>query len=547
MTEIFEEISKNTRKENFARFPPAKMDLTALHANGGGRPENRGEVHIQTGKHHKHQNPPGNCENKNWGPVSMEGGFRSVRTARPCGIILIVGHKGGNMTRKIAVIGAGAAGLMAACAAADAGAEAVVLDKNEKAGKKIYITGKGRCNFTNACEPEAFFPHVFRNPKFLYSAVYDFPPSQMIAFLEENGCRTKVERGNRAFPVSDHASDVTRALTEHLKKKGVPIRLHTQVQEILLDRDPEDPDRKKVKGLLLADGSRLPADAVILATGGLSYPSTGSTGDGYRMAEAAGLSVNPASPSLVPLVCREAWPLALQGLSLKNVAVSLWEIGGDFNNEETREGDAKKRAKKRKKKPVFQGFGELMFTHFGLTGPLILTASGRVDFAAHPEGYQLFLDCKPVVSEQELLERIEREFSLAPDKALVHAIRPLFPERLAEQVAILFVKRVRQGTEPEEAIRMRAVTFNERERGELAALIKAIPITITGTRGFPEAIITRGGIDVKQINPSTMEAKKVRGLYAAGEVLDVDAMTGGYNLQIAWSTGHLAGVSAAEE
>lgn len=449
------------------------------------------------------------------------------------------------MKRKIAIIGAGAAGLMAACAALEAGAAVTVLEKNEKAGKKIYITGKGRCNFTNACDPEEFFPNIRRNPKFLYHALYAFPPSAMIAFLEENGCPTKVERGRRAFPVSDHASDVTKALTEVIKKRGGKIRYHVEVKGLLLEPDPEDPEKKKVTGVLLADGTRFPADAVILATGGLSYPSTGSTGDGYRMAREAGLSVTATAPSLVPLVTREDWPLALQGLSLKNVAVSLWEREPDINIVETAGEGAAHKGKKKRKKPVWEGFGEMMFTHFGLTGPLILTASTYCDFAKVPQGYRLELDCKPALTLEQLRDRIDREFALSRDKALVNALRPLFPERLAREMALLFVQAVRPGKDPEEQIQSRAVTFNEKEREALAALTKCVPMTITGTRGFPEAIITKGGIQIREWNPATMEAKKVSGLYGAGEVLDLDAVTGGYNLQIAWSTGHLAGASAA--
>ncbi|MGN1024742.1 MAG: NAD(P)/FAD-dependent oxidoreductase [Lachnospiraceae bacterium] len=449
------------------------------------------------------------------------------------------------MKRKIVIIGAGAAGLMAACAALEAGADVTVLEKNEKAGKKIYITGKGRCNFTNACEPEEFFPNVRRNPKFLYHALYAFPPSAMIDFLEKNGCPTKVERGRRAFPESDHASDVTKALTEYIKKHGGKIRYHETVRDLLLEADPENPEEKRVRGVVLENGTKYAADAVILAAGGLSYPSTGSTGDGYRLAQRAGLAVTPTSPSLVPLVTKEAWPLTLQGLSLKNVSVSLWERDPDINIVETQENSPQKPAKKKRKKPIWEGFGEMMFTHFGLTGPLILTASTYCDFAKVPQGYRLELDCKPALTQEQLRERIDREFALSRDKALVNALRPLFPERLAREMALLFVESVRPGRNPEEEIQCRAVTFNEKERDALAALTKCVPMTITGTRGFPEAIITKGGISIKEWNPATMEAKKVHGLYGAGEVLDLDAVTGGYNLQIAWSTGHLAGASAA--
>ena len=447
-------------------------------------------------------------------------------------------QEGAAMKKKIAVIGAGAAGLMAACAAADAGADVTIYEKNEKAGKKIYITGKGRCNFTNACDTADFFGNVCRNPKFLYSAVYDFDQQAMISFLEENGCRTKVERGKRAFPESDHASDVTKALTDHLRRAHAPIRLHAAVKEILTQNTPEG---KKVSGVLLESGEKAAADAVILATGGRSYPSTGSTGDGYRMAEDLGLSVLPQSPSLVPLVTKEEWPLSLQGLSLKNVQVELWPLGTDPVRTD---GEKKKKGKRRR--PLYQGFGEMMFTHFGITGPLILTASTMCDFASSPEGYRLDLDLKPALNQEELEARITREFEAAGQKSLVHAVRPLFPERLCAVIAELFAREEHAG-DTKTFVQRTAHTFNEKEIRDLAALVKKVPMTVTGTRGFPEAIITKGGIDVKEFNPSTMESRKIRGLYAAGEVLDIDAVTGGFNLQIAWSTGHLAGTSAAEE
>lgn len=422
----------------------------------------------------------------------------------------------GKMAGKIAVIGAGAAGLMAACAAADAGAEVTVFEKNEKAGKKIYITGKGRCNFTNLCETQDFFDNVPRNPRFLYSAIYSFNQEQMVDFLEQNGCKTKEERGKRAFPESDHASDVTRALTDHLKKKNVKIRFHCDVTRILVKDGT-------ACGVELSTGERAAFDVVIVATGGLSYPSTGSTGEGYRLAEDLGISVTDTAPSLVPFTVLETWPLTLQGLSLKNVGVTL--VPKDA-------GTGKK------KKKIYTGFGEMMFTHFGITGPLILSASSYADFKEHPSGFLLCIDLKPALSLEQLVARIHREFDAVPEKEMVHAIRPLFPERLCEVMADLSGEGNRT---------RKAKAFNEKQIRSFAELIKAVPVTVTGTRGFNEAIITRGGVSVKEINPSTMESKKIRNLYFAGEVIDVDALTGGFNLQIDWSTGHLAGVSAAGE
>ncbi|MDO5132727.1 MAG: NAD(P)/FAD-dependent oxidoreductase [Eubacteriales bacterium] len=458
------------------------------------------------------------------------------------------------MGKRIIVIGAGAAGLMAAAAAAGNGHSVTILEKNEKAGKKIYITGKGRCNLTNDCSTEDFFAHVARSRKFLYSAVYGFDQEQVKVFFTENGCPVKVERGNRVFPVSDHASDVTAALLRETGRKGVRILYHTAAESILAEQ--AGGDGLQVQGVRLKDGRTMPADAVILCTGGLSYPSTGSTGDGLVMARALGLQVTETAPSLVPFETKEMWCRELQGLALRNVAVRIFPLpkqeGGDDRREPAGEAgtepgkdtrgesiqDArtirkKSGRKKKKNKPVYEAFGELLFTHFGLSGPIILTASCYCDFHENPQGFRLFLDLKPALSTEQLRERLRREFSLAPNRHLPAAVRPLFPARLAEAVTML------TGLETDR----RAASFTEREIAGMASLIKEIPVTITGTRGYAEAIVTRGGISVTEFNPSTMESKKVRGLYAAGEVLDVDAETGGFNLQIAWSTGHLAGSS----
>lgn len=491
------------------------------------------------------------------------------------------------------MIGAGAAGLMAAAAAAQAGNAVTVIEKNEKAGKKIYITGKGRCNLTNDCATEDFFGQVVTNPKFLYSAVYSFDHDMVKDFFEENGCPLKVERGNRVFPVSDHASDVTAALLRCLQRYGGRILYRTRAEEILTDGS------SAVRGVRLADGRELDADAVILCTGGLSYPSTGSTGDGYRMAERLGLKLVPTAPSLVPFETKERWCRELQGLALKNVSIRIFRSGEVPGTEAVaRDGTAKacsadketlpeknddivdgkpdnachilstevpenadggsvrsklsrqqlvpentdvgmgtagrKKGKKRKKeKPVYEAFGELLFTHFGLSGPIILSASSYCDFTKAQGGFKLLLNLKPALTPEQVEERLRREFALAPDRHLPGAIRPLFPARLAEAVTEL------SGLDTAR----RAASFTEKEIRGLAALIQEVPITVTGTRGYEEAIITRGGISVREFDPSTMECRSVRGLYAAGEVLDVDAVTGGFNLQIAWSTGHLAGSS----
>ena len=420
--------------------------------------------------------------------------------------------------RQIVVVGAGAAGLMAACAAADQGADVTVLEKTEKAGKKIYITGKGRCNLTNACEMQEFWTHVVTNPKFLYSAVYGFDAQQMISFMEENGCPVKTERGDRVFPVSDHASDVTKALVGHMRSRNVQIRYHCPVKRILTAKEDGLP---RVIGVETRAGEQISADAVILATGGRSYPSTGSEGDGYKMAEELGISVKKPAPSLVPLTTQEAWCARLQGLALKNIELTL---------ERPQEDD-----KRKKKKPLYKGFGEMLFTHFGISGPLVLTASCYMDFDSHPEGYSLRLNLKPALTKEQLCARIEREIEAAPGKKMVTVLRTLFPQRLAEEIAA--IAGIAERT---------ASSMNNKEIERLEELIHNVPIHAAGTRGFAEAIVTRGGLDVKAFNPSTMECRFIKGLYAAGEVLDVDAHTGGFNLQIAWSTGHLAGGCAAE-
>ncbi len=470
--------------------------------------------------------------------------------------------------KQVIIIGAGAAGLMCAAAAAEKGLRVLVLEKNEKAGKKIYITGKGRCNLTNDCETSAFFEHVVHNPKFLYSAVYGFDQTQTKAFFKEQGCPLKTERGQRVFPVSDHASDVTKALTGYLKKHAVQIRYHAQVSDLLLEDGA-------VGGVILSNGEKLRADYVVICTGGLSYPSTGSTGDGYRLAVQAGHSIQKTAPSLVPFTVEDMRWCTLQGLALKNVAVrilprdaQIQEVQAEDTKIRETQGEEGKRkealqtafidpaetvipeqgkskkakccngkASKKKYKPVYEGFGEMLFTHFGISGPLLLTASSYCDFDKFPQGFVMEMDLKPAITEEELTERLKREFAAAPQKQFGNAIGSLFPSRLAEVMASLSdIDKERM-----------AGRISEKEITEFVRLVKKVPIVLTGTRDYPEAIVTRGGVSVKEVNPSTMESKLVKGLYFAGEVLDVDAVTGGYNLQIAWSTGRLAGMSIKED
>ncbi len=424
---------------------------------------------------------------------------------------------------KIAVIGCGAAGMMAALAAAESGGSVTIFEKNEKPGKKIYITGKGRCNVTNACDVNDYFDHVMRNPRFLYSAVYSFDNEQVMSFFEKNGCHLKVERGDRVFPVSDHSSDIIRTLYEAVKKAGVSVLFETQVHSV-------EASAGKVSAVTYSSAddpiTREEFDKVIICTGGMSYPSTGSTGDGYRFAKDLGHEVVSARPSLVPFEIKEEWCTRLQGLSLKNVTLKMYQ----YKSDEEMEGAFA--PGKKKAKPVYEGFGEMLFTHFGISGPIALTASCYYE---KEKKARLLLDLKPALSVEQLDKRILRDFDDAPNKQFKNVIGSLFPSKLVPVMVEL------SGIDPEKSVN----NVTREERTAFANLIKNVPMTITGTRGFNEAIITRGGIKVKEIDPSTMESKIVSGLYFAGEVLDVDTETGGFNLQVAWSTGHLAGVSAA--
>jgi len=408
--------------------------------------------------------------------------------------------------KKIIVIGAGAAGMLAAGAAAAQGADVLVLERNEKAGKKLYITGKGRCNLSNAVPPEDLIANVPGNASFLYSAFYGFGAFETIALFESLGLRTKVERGNRVFPASDKASDVIKALAAYMEKNGVELRLNTVVQNICQDSG-------HITGVM-ANGKFTPADAVIVATGGLSYPKTGSMGDGYRFAKGLGHAVTKLRPSLVSLKTKEPWAADLQGLSLKNVSLTV----------------------KQGKKKLYDDFGEMLFTHEGVSGPLVLSAS-RYVLDKLNDGCTLHIDLKPALSEKELDARLLRDLGAAINKDFRNCLDALLPQKLIPVVVTL------SGIDP---VR-KAHDITKEERLRLGALLKNLTLTLCGTGGFDEAVVTAGGVSVDEINPGTMESKKVKGLYFAGEVIDVDAYTGGFNLQIAFSTGYAAGMSASLE
>lgn len=405
---------------------------------------------------------------------------------------------------RVLVVGGGPAGMMAAIQAAKQGNTVTLLEQNEKLGKKLFITGKGRCNVTNDCDVTELFDSVVSNKKFLYSAFYSFSNQDVKDFFEEQGLRLKVERGRRVFPASDKSSDVIKALGNALKKLEVKIRLRTRVDKVLTENDI-------VCGVRLSDGECLNADKVILATGGVSYKSTGSDGSGFVMAEKLGHQVTKLRPGLVGMCTKEAWVRDMQGLTLKNVAVSI--------------------GKKQGKKPLYEDFGELLFTHYGVSGPMILSASSRLGDELEKEDLYIKIDLKPALSKEQLDSRILRDFEERKNADLSNAMVHLLPKSMIP--VMLHVC----GLDP--AKKVNEVTRGERE--QLVKGMKEFPLTINGLRDIQEAIITRGGVTVKEVDPSTMESKIVKNLYLAGEMLDLDALTGGYNLQIAWSTGYLAG------
>ncbi|MBP3880258.1 MAG: NAD(P)/FAD-dependent oxidoreductase [Lachnospiraceae bacterium] len=402
----------------------------------------------------------------------------------------------------IAIIGAGAAGMMSAILIAEQGHAVTVFEQNERIGKKLYITGKGRCNFTNACTRDTFLASVIDNPRFLYSAYDTMDSDAVIEFFENHGMRTKVERGNRAFPASDKSSDVIDTLRDTMKRAGVKVRLGCRVLSILAEEG-------KVTGLVVKSSDEeaertLRFDRVIVATGGLSYPSTGATGDGLRFARELGLRVTPTSPSLVPIECGERYCAEMQGLSLRNVELHI----------------------KSGKKEVFREFGEMMFTHFGVTGPLILTASAKIGQMIGKKELRVYIDLKPAVSEEKLDDRLLRLFAENRNKDVQNVVSELYPAKMLPVILAL------SGIEPGKKVH----DITKGERLAIIQMTKRFPLTFERLRGYNEAVITKGGVSVREIDPGSMEAKKTAGLHFIGEVLDVDALTGGFNLQIAWCT-----------
>ena len=406
--------------------------------------------------------------------------------------------------KNVVITGGGPAGMMAAITAARRGFKVTLVEKNEKLGKKLFITGKGRCNITNAGDSEALFNSIVTNRKFMFSSFNGFSNYDTLGFFDELGLHIKIERGNRVFPESDHSSDVIGALNRELKRLSVDVRLNTEVKDIIVNGGKATGVVVKCSG----KESTIQADNVIVATGGNSYQSTGSTGDGYRFARKLGHSVTPIVPALVPFNVAEDWESDLQGLSLKNVSIVV--LDG--------------------KQEIYSDFGEMLFTHFGVSGPLILSASSFAARRIKEHPLKLVIDLKPALSHEQLDERILRDFDEEKNKAFKNSLDKLLPKKMIPVIVRL--------SDIDGNKKVNEITKQERQK--LVSLIKGLELTITGLRGFNEAIITQGGINVREINPTTMESKLVKNLYFAGEVLDVDALTGGFNLQIAWSTGYAA-------
>lgn len=408
---------------------------------------------------------------------------------------------------KCIIIGGGPAGMFAGIAAASGGMKVTLWEKNEKLGKKLFITGKGRCNLTNNCETDVLFRNVITNSKFLYSAFYQFNSQDVMTFFESEGLGLKTERGSRVFPESDKSSDVIRILEKKMKQLDIQIELNRRAEKLLIEEGC-------CKGVVDARGKAEYADCVLIATGGCVYPSTGSTGDGYRLAQESGHEIITPRPSLVPMETEEDWCRELMGLSLKNVSVTL----------------------KKGKKKIYEDFGEMLFTHFGVSGPLILSGSAYCGKLKDFQDVILSVDLKPALSVDQVDRRLLRILDENKNKQFRNSLTGLIPNRLIPVIIEL------SGIDPYKQVNL----VSREERAVIVRLLKNLDIHIRGFRDFNEAIITGGGIRIKDVNPSTMESKHIHRLYFAGEILDVDALTGGFNLQIAWSTGWLAGKNMLE-
>lgn len=407
---------------------------------------------------------------------------------------------------KILIIGGGAAGMAAAVFLGEKNHQVHLFEKNEKLGKKLFITGKGRCNITNTCDDETFFKSVVTNAKFLYSAFYGYSNQDVVSFFENLGLAVKEERGGRIFPVSDHSSDVIRILEKRMKELDVKVHLKSEA-EALLTEEGENGERK-IKGVRLRNGAEILGEKVIVATGGFSYQVTGSTGDGYTFAKEAGHTVTQLRPALVPIATKEEYVTQMQGLALKNIRFTV----------------------KDGKKVLYDDFGELLFTHFGISGPLVLTASSYIGKKLEKKELQGYIDLKAALTEEQLDARLLREFEAGINRQFKNVITGMFPAKLYPVILEL------GGIAPDKKVN----EITRKERQDFIHLVKHFPLTLVELRPFREAIITQGGVKVKEINPKTMESKLVKGLYFIGEVLDLDAVTGGFNLQIAWSTAKAA-------
>ncbi|HEX3021025.1 MAG TPA: NAD(P)/FAD-dependent oxidoreductase [Lachnospiraceae bacterium] len=406
---------------------------------------------------------------------------------------------------KVIIVGGGAAGMMAGIYAARNGHDVSIYEKNEKLGKKLYITGKGRCNITNACDMETLFDNVMTNGKFLYSSFYAYNNFDVIDFFEEIGLKTKIERGNRVFPESDKSSDVIGALQRELAKNHVKIQFNSEVSDILVNDD-------HFTGIKLKGRKEvIKADSILIATGGISYPTTGSTGDGYRFAKELGHSITDLCQSLVPFNIKESFVKELQGLSLKNIKLTI----------------------RSKSKEIYSDFGEMLFTHFGISGPVVLSASSYVIPYLKKGAVDAYIDLKPALTMEQLDARIIRDFEEFINKQFKNALDNLLPRKIIPVIISL------SGIDPLKKVN----NITKEERTILAQTIKNMKLSVESLRSYNEAVITKGGVSVKEINPSTMESKQVKGVYFIGEVLDLDALTGGFNLQIAWSTAYAAGTS----